>query len=75
MIPICLCRGLDRFAGGAQATRAETEAYFLAVTWDFGRLDVGHPAMIGTPLGVAHVMTKLPSFAAVVASHFIYRLL
>jgi hypothetical protein len=48
----------------AQASGAQVEPFWLAVYHDGDRVDIGHPAAVGVPLGVADIMTELRSFSA-----------
>jgi hypothetical protein len=58
-----------KLPAGTQAAGAEAHTDFFAFLRDFSRLDIGNPAMVGAPLGMAHVMTELAAFAAIIASH------
>ena len=48
----------------AQAPGAQVELLRLAVNGDGNRVDIGQPAPVGAPLGVAHIMTELRGLAA-----------
>jgi hypothetical protein len=51
----------------AQAPSADIETLFLATYGYRGFMDVGQPAAVGTPLGVAYIVPKLRCFSAEVA--------
>ena len=42
----------------AEAARAEVEPFRFAFYNESGGMDVGNPGAVGTPLGMAHVMTE-----------------
>ena len=42
----------------AQASGTQVKVFGLAVYGDSGRVDIGHPAAVGVPFGVADVMAK-----------------
>jgi len=42
----------------AQATSAKLELFWLTIYYKSNRLDIRHPAAIGVPFRVAHIMTK-----------------
>jgi len=44
---------------GTQAFRAQVESFWLAIYNDSSWVNIGHPATIGTALGVAYIVTKL----------------
>ena len=49
---------------GAQAARAQVEAFGLPVNDDGGGMNIRCPAAVGMPLGVADVMTEKRCFSA-----------
>ena len=44
---------------GAQASGAQVESFWLAVNSDSGGVNIGYPAAVGVPLGMANIMTEL----------------
>jgi len=54
--------GSVHFMPGAQAPGTQVHTLSLAVNDEGGRVNIGYPAAVGTPLGVAYVMTKLCRF-------------
>lgn len=60
---------LSHFTAGAQTTSTQVKAYLFVTTGHFGSLDIGNPAPIGAPLGMAHVMAKLSGLTTVITLH------
>ncbi len=56
--------GFGHFIPGAQASGAQVKAFWLTIDYDFGRVDIGYPAAVGMPLGMADIMTELRRFSA-----------
>ncbi len=54
--------GLDHFMLGAKTPGAQVYPFLLSVNDDGGRVDIGYPAAVGMPLGMAHIMTELCCF-------------
>ena len=54
--------GLVHFMPGAQAPGTQVHTLSLAVNDEGGGVNIGHPAAVGMPLGMAYVMAKLCCF-------------
>ena len=53
----------------AEAPGAEVETFRLAVYGESYGVNIGHPAAVGMPLGMADIMTELRCFPANIALH------
>ena len=47
---------------GAQASCTDIESPFLTSYNHCGLVDIGHPASVGAPLGMAYIVTELKCF-------------
>jgi hypothetical protein len=63
--------GLSGFLLGAQTAGANVKPDCLIALNQPGWVNVGHPAVIGAPLGMAHVMAELGRLLANIAFHLI----
>ena len=52
---------------GSQASGTQVESFGLAVYIKRGRVNIGDPAAVGMPFGVANIMTKLWGFPTQIA--------
>ena len=55
---------------GSEAPGAQVESFGLTVYIDRGRVNIGDPAAVGMPFGVADIMTKLWGFPTQIALQY-----
>ena len=55
---------------GAQASGAQVKAPGLTVNENRSRVDIGHPAAVGMPLGMADIVTELWRFTTQIALQY-----